>query len=308
MMEPSSLRPPESEVAVAATPDAPATPGIQPNGDQPESHDRRRVVEPARNALRRIRSGVTTASEATVDLVGHAVVGVERSWSERPGSRVRRVRRLGAVPLPFLYDVYPEARSARPVDVGLETIDVTDIAGTAVGGGAQRGGDFLPLKDFRGANWQTRWQRLRQAHDKLVMLPPIDVLRYGNAYWVVDGHNRVAVALYAGQVGIDANVVELVAPGARRQEPILPLAPTVLASQAVRTAGGGNSPSLVLGHEDDAPIDLPAVADDPDGAAAGAGDARVARVAFHPHVVDDVGGERGAVEPGDATDRSDGIE
>ncbi len=282
--------------------------GRDPDAEQPESPDRSRVVEPARNALRLIRSGVTTASGATVDLVGQAVVGVERSWSERPGARVRRVRRLGSEPLRFLYDVHPEARGARPVDVGLETIDVTDIAGTAVGGGAQRGGDFLPLKDFRGANWQARWQRLKQANDKLAMLPPIDVLRYGDAYWVVDGHNRVALALYTGQVGIDANVVELVPPGARRQEPILPLAPTVLASQAVRTAGGGHSPSLVLGHEDDAPIDPPAVADDAIGGPAGAIDARVAPIASDRAEVADSGGEQGTTEPGDATDRSDAAE
>ena len=55
----------------------------------------------------------------------------------------------------------PEARQARPVQVGLRTIDVADIAGTSVGGGDQRGGDFLPLKPFRGKNWSGRWQRLR---------------------------------------------------------------------------------------------------------------------------------------------------
>ena len=60
---------------------------------------------------------------------------------------------MASEPLPYLYDVHPEARAAHPVDVGLETIDVDDIAGTAVGGGAQRGGDFLPLKPFRGNNW-----------------------------------------------------------------------------------------------------------------------------------------------------------
>ena len=75
------------------------------------------------------------------------------------------------------------------------------------------------------------------------MLPPIDVVKYADKYWVVDGHNRVALALYMGQVAIDANVVELVPPGARRTEPILPLASTVAASKAVRTAAGGLLPS-----------------------------------------------------------------
>jgi hypothetical protein len=223
--------------------------------------ERSLVVVPARKALKKIRSGVSIASDATMDRVGQAVEGVERTWSERPGARVRRIRRMGAEPLPYLYDVHPEARAAHPADVGLETIDVDDIAGTAVGGGAQRGGDFLPLKQFRGNNWHGRWQRLRTAHAMLSMLPPIDVLKYADKYWVTDGHNRVALALYMGQVAIDANVIELVPPGARRTEPILPLASTVAASQAVRTAAGGLLPSLELANEDAVPIGTPETAE-----------------------------------------------
>jgi hypothetical protein len=112
-------------------------------------------------------------------------------------------------PLPYLYDVHPEARNAIPRQVGTRTIDVDSIAGTAVGPAQQRGMDFLPLKPFRSLNWQGRWQRVRGASERLVVLPPIDVVRFGNRYWVVDGHNRVAAALYNGQLAIDANVVEL---------------------------------------------------------------------------------------------------
>jgi hypothetical protein len=112
-------------------------------------------------------------------------------------------------PLPYLYDVHPEARKAIPRQVGTRTIDVGSIAGTAVGPARQRGMDFLPLKPFRSLNWQGRWQRIRGASERLVVLPPIDVVRFDNRYWVVDGHNRVAAALYNGQLEIDANVVEL---------------------------------------------------------------------------------------------------
>ena len=56
-MEPSSLRPPESERAGAATPDAPATPGIEPKGrgivleDERWSKLRFSVVEDPLNVL-----------------------------------------------------------------------------------------------------------------------------------------------------------------------------------------------------------------------------------------------------------------
>lgn len=199
-------------------------------------------AQAGRGRLERILSGMAAAREPIADRVGQA-------WQERPGARVRRVRRVAKQPLPYLYDVHAEARFARPVEVGLRTIDIDEIGGTAVGG-AFRGGDFLPIKAAQTKNWAARWQRLRKAGDSLAMLPPIDVFKYRGRYWVVDGHNRVALALYGGQVAIDANVVELVPLGERRTEPIGPLAPSVAASRAVRAAGSGQRPSLELSKED----------------------------------------------------------
>lgn len=212
-----------------------------------------RVARPAREALDTIRTGVAAAAAAAEPLVerlGQAVEGVERSISERPGARVRRVRRMGATPLQYLNTVHPEVRTALPAQVGLRTIPVDEIAGTAVGGGDQRGGDFLPLKPFRGKNWAGRWQRLNRAQDRLAILPPIEVVKYGERFWVVDGHNRVALALYNGQPEIDATITELVPPGGRRTEPVLSLAPTIGGSRALRTAGRGQRPSELLSHED----------------------------------------------------------
>ena len=206
--------------------------------------------EAGRGVLERIRSGMAAARDPIADRVGQA-------WSERPGARVRRVRRMAKQPLPYLSDEHPEVRSARPVEVGLRTIDMDEIGGTAVGGGAQRGGDFLPLKPSRTQNWASRWQRLRKAQDSMAVLPPIDVFKYDGKYWVVDGHNRVALALYGGQKAVDANVVELVPLGERRTEPIGSLAPSVAASRAVRAAGSGKRPSLELSREDATSTALP---------------------------------------------------
>ncbi len=213
----------------------------------------RRLTRPARRARRAlgaIAAGAEAVAEPIVDRVSQALEEAGRTWNERPGARVRRVRRMGQRPLAYLMEEHPEARAARPVQVGLRTVDVDRIAGTAVGGGDQRGGDFLPLKPFRGANWLGRWQRLRAAHERLVDLPPIDVVKYDDRYWVVDGHNRVALALYAGQVGIDADVVELVPPGGRRTEPILSLAPSAADSLSLRTAGSGHQPSGSLTYDE----------------------------------------------------------
>lgn len=236
-----------SETESPAGPDAPAA-----ETDEPMASE----AGPARRAIERIRSSVAAAREPLVGRVSHAVGDVERTWNERPGARVRRVRRMASLGLPYLYDVQPEARSARPVEVGFQTIDIADIAGTAVGGG-QRGGDFLPLKPSRTTNWAARWQRLRKAYDNLAVLPPIDVVKNAGKYWIVDGHNRVAMALYNGQVAIDANVVELVPLGGRRTEPISSLATSAEASRALRTAGSGQSPSHALTREDAIATDGP---------------------------------------------------
>jgi hypothetical protein len=231
--------------------------GRQPRRDGGASRPIRRVTRPARDALASLTGGVAAAAEPLVDLVNQAVEGVERSIAERPGARVRRVRQRANRPLPYLNDVLPDVRRARPVQVGLRTIPVDDIAGTAVGGGTQRGGDFLPLKPFRGPNWTGRWQRLRRAQDDLAILPPIEVQKYDGRYWVIDGHNRVAAALYAGQPEIDASIVELVPPGARRSEPVVELAPSLTGSRALRTRGAGRRTSDLLDHEDRSATDLP---------------------------------------------------
>ena len=231
--------------------EASAAPEPTDTDDRPGAMER--MTKPAREAFDTIRTGVAAAAAAAepiVERLGQAVEGVERSIAERPGMRVRRVRRMGSAPLAYLNTVHPEARTAFPTQVGLRTIPVDEIAGTAVGGGDQRGGDFLPLKPFRGKNWIGRWQRLNRAQDKLAILPPIDVVKYGDKFWVVDGHNRVALALYSGQPEIDATITELVSPGSRRTEPILDLAPSISDSRALRAAGQGRRPSELLSHEE----------------------------------------------------------
>jgi hypothetical protein len=197
----------------------------------------------------KVESVVEGAVEGAVDAVGgavHAVQAAARLWDERPGARVRRLRRSAREPLSYLYDAHPEARRAVPREIGVRSLDTDEIVGTAVGGAAQRGADFLPLKPFRSKNWVQRWQRIRNAMSQLEMLPPIDVVRYGDGYWVLDGHNRVAAAKYGGQREVDANVVELVPPGGRASERPTSLAAVLTGTRALRAAGGGGRASTEL--------------------------------------------------------------
>jgi hypothetical protein len=220
-----------------STPDDPraadsADPGSGESGsDHPASRSvTQRVASALGEAAEHVGSAASAVGAAAsavgsaASAVGAVVEATARRFDERPGARVRRIRRLGRIDLPYLYDVHPDARQRSPRALGVRTIDVADIAGTAAAPAGQRGSDFLPLKPFRSDNWLGRWQRLGQAADKLAPLPPIDVLRYDDSYWVVDGHNRVAMALYRGQADIDADVTDLVGAGQPPSDPPEPFA------------------------------------------------------------------------------------
>lgn len=167
--------------------------------------------------------------------------GANRIIGERPGARVRRVRQMGHEDLANLWELHPEARRASIRELGLLSVPVDRIEGTAVEGAPQRGGDFLPLKDRRSADWRGRWQRILAALDRLETLPPVELIKFGDGYWVVDGHNRVAAALYNGQLELDAVVEELRAPGtvANRDEPPPNIAGVLEGSLDLRAAGSG---------------------------------------------------------------------
>ena len=126
------------------------------------------------------------------------------------GRRLRSIRRPRI--LPSLYDRYPAAASATRRPLGMQVVAVDRIVGTARHP-SQNTDDFLPLPQLRGRNWSGRWQRLNRAMQQLVTLPPVDLLRVGRDYYVVDGHNRVGAARRNGVVGLDADVVELLVAG-----------------------------------------------------------------------------------------------
>ena len=150
-----------------------------------------------------------------------------------------RPRVLARQPLAILFEVHPEARNASPRELGVRTIPVSAIKGSAVEGPHQRGGDFLPIRALRGRDWETRWQRIRRAHEALVILPPIDVYKFGDGYWVIDGHNRVAAALYNDQPEIDAFVIELRLAGVRSEPPATGIGPSIAGAAELRAAGRG---------------------------------------------------------------------
>ena len=201
----------------------------------------RRIVDAARDAASDIVEAASGVAHTASDAVEAASAATSR-MRPREGrlARQRRLNRRNRTALPNLHDLHPEAAFAPRRDLGLLTIPVSEIRGTAVAGPAQRGGDFLPFPALKSLNWENRWQRIRDAQDRLAILPPIDVLQTPEGYWVTDGHNRVAAALYGGQDDIDASVTHVHLPNADDAEVRTGALTTVLEdSMQVRAAAAG---------------------------------------------------------------------
>lgn len=178
-------------------------------------------------ALRRL------ASRLAVLLVLVALLGRAREslpWRRREAAE-REV-------LPSLFDRHPGATTAPRRRVGLHSVPLDRVVGTTRHP-SQNTADFLPLPRLRGENWRARWQRITRAMERLVMLPPVDLVQVGDDYYVVDGHNRVAAALRAGALEIDADVTQLLIPGVTRPGQATLDASTMIGNEEVRQAAQG---------------------------------------------------------------------
>jgi hypothetical protein len=89
--------------------------------------------------------------------------------------------------------------------LGLQVVPIPAIAGTV-----DRERDFD--RHFRptSSRVRTRWERIAAAMRRGEAMPPVDLYRIGEVYFVRDGHHRVSVACALGHADIDAYVTEVV--------------------------------------------------------------------------------------------------
>jgi hypothetical protein len=106
---------------------------------------------------------------------------------------------------------YHEVRSRLPLEGqsyrGVQTIPLDHIIGST---GRYRDFDraFLPRQTLT----RDRWISVDLAHHQDVILPPVQVYKIGDAYFVRDGNHRVSVAREQGQLDIEAEVIEIRVP------------------------------------------------------------------------------------------------
>jgi nucleotide-binding universal stress UspA family protein len=102
------------------------------------------------------------------------------------------------------YDEVAEKLKLRArTERGLQQIPLDAIVGS-VGRYTDFTRTFLP----RRAGDQDRWARVKAAMEEGAGLPPIEVYKVGQAYFVVDGNHRVSIARQEGFDSIQARVIE----------------------------------------------------------------------------------------------------
>ncbi len=106
---------------------------------------------------------------------------------------------------------YDEIRKSLPLSnqhyIGLRQVPVEQIVGSV-----SRYNDFDRAFLPRHTHTQGRWMSIDRAHLSDVVLPPIEVYKIGETYYVKDGNHRVSVARKQGQAYIDADVIEIEVP------------------------------------------------------------------------------------------------
>jgi hypothetical protein len=83
---------------------------------------------------------------------------------------------------------------------------VRSVAIDKIVGSEGRSKDFNAFFQPLGSHSRHRWQRIAEAHQKGISLPPVQLIQVGEVYYVRDGHHRISVARMLDQEHIDAEV------------------------------------------------------------------------------------------------------
>jgi hypothetical protein len=135
----------------------------------------------------------TRYSQDALDLYRHTL---RQGWLRRGAALGGRAPRLFSL---------AEAISGRAVSArhagGTHAVPIAQI-----GGSEGRAGDFDQAFRPLGQHGKGRWLRVADAYLLGVGLPPVELIRVGEVYFVRDGHHRISVARAIGQQHIDAVV------------------------------------------------------------------------------------------------------
>lgn len=101
-------------------------------------------------------------------------------------------------------DVRKKLKMTGVAERGIQEIPLKAIVGS-VGRSGDFTRDFMPIKDTS----EERWAKVKAAFVSSTGVPPIEVYKIGDAYFVRDGNHRVSIARQLGNETIEAYVTEV---------------------------------------------------------------------------------------------------
>jgi hypothetical protein len=88
--------------------------------------------------------------------------------------------------------------------IGIRPVRIAEIQGSE-GRSTEFDIEFNPVNE----RTEKRWVSVATARLAGLPLPPVELLRYGDFYFVRDGHHRISVARALGETEIEAEVIEM---------------------------------------------------------------------------------------------------
>lgn len=89
-------------------------------------------------------------------------------------------------------------------DIGIRTIPLHRIVGS-IGRVNEFDRDFMPTSE----HIEDKWKHILMLQISGAQLPPVDVYKVDDTYYVIDGNHRVSVSHFLGIHYIDAHIIEL---------------------------------------------------------------------------------------------------
>jgi hypothetical protein len=131
-------------------------------------------------------------------------LAARRFWRVFAGSLWQRVQSLLGRPPAALLTLKQAAAGASSNGsryLGTMAVPISDIRGSE-GKSEEFDAGFRPLKPFN----RDRWVSVAVAFLQGKVLPPVELIKIGEHYFVRDGHHRISVARAYGQYAVDAVV------------------------------------------------------------------------------------------------------
>lgn len=142
-------------------------------------------------------------SRAEVRAVMEAKQLYQQAVSQRWGARVWALLTGRSRRLRTLAEVEANSTIVGRHDAGLQIVPVRQIRGSASTGRSQDFDiDFYPCRPHD----EERWKSVAAAWLYGTGLPPVELIRVGETYFVKDGHHRISIARVLGQQYLDAFV------------------------------------------------------------------------------------------------------